>query len=235
MRIRHEHPWRVTVQEGIAIQRELWRWVVAEDRLGPVATVGGVDVSAKRGVARAAVVVLRYPDLAPLESSVAALPLEMPYIPGLLSFREAPAILAALQRLSALPDLLILDGQGAAHPRRLGIAAHLGVLLDHPTIGCAKSRLCGEHGELGMAASCHIPLRDGDEVIGAVVRTRANVRPVYVSVGHRVGLETAIRYVLACCTRYRLPETTRWAHRVAGEDSISEGGTWKTASAASRN
>lgn len=235
MRILHEHPWRVSPQEGMAIQRELGRWVVAEDRLGPVRTVGGVDVSAQRGMARAAVVTLSFPELVPLESSVATLPLEMPYIPGLLSFREAPAILAALERLSALPDLLIVDGQGIAHPRRLGIAAHLGALLDHPAIGCAKSRLCGTHDEPGWAAGSQAPLRDGGETIGAVVRTRTGVRPVYVSVGHRLGLETAIRYVLACCTRYRLPETTRWAHRVAGGELIQEGGTWKTASAASRN
>jgi len=216
MRIIHAHSWDITPSEGIAIQRELRRWIVTTNELGEANTVAGLDVSTKGDVARAAVVVLSYPDLAPLESSVATLPLKFPYVPGLLSFREAPAILAALARLTTLPDLLIFDGQGMAHPRRLGIATHLGILLDHPTIGCAKSRLCGQHEEPGRAKGSYTYLYDKGETIGAVVRTRTNVKPVFVSVGNKVDLDTAIAYVLGCCPRYRLPETTRWAHKVAG-------------------
>ncbi len=221
MQLAHAHRWDVSVPEAIAIQRDLRRWVVMENRLGEVKTIAGVDVSAQEDTSRAAVVVLSYPDLLPLDSSVAALPLQFPYVPGLLSFREVPAILAAFDKLFRLPDLIIIDGQGVAHPRRIGIATHLGVLLDHPTIGCAKSRLCGEYKEPDAEAGSYTYLYDQGEVIGAVVRTKANVAPLFVSVGHRVDLATAIAYVLRCCRKYRLPETTHWAHQVAGGMSFS--------------
>ena len=143
-------------------------------------------------------------------------PVSFPYVPGLLTFREGPVVLAALARLRLEPDLLIFDGQGLAHPRRLGIAAHIGVLVDRSGIGCAKSRLWGKHQEPGSEKGDYALLRDGQEVIGAVVRTRTRVKPVYVSVGHRIDLAQAIEYVLGCCTRFRLPETTRLAHRAAG-------------------
>jgi len=133
----------------------------------------------------------------------------------LLSFREVPAVLAALERLSTLPDILLCDGQGFAHPRRLGIASHLGVLLDLPTIGVAKSRLIGVYREPGVEKGCWQPLLDGGELIGCVLRSRSGVKPLYVSPGHRVGFDTARELVLASTTRYRLPETTRWAHRLA--------------------
>jgi deoxyribonuclease V len=216
MRLHHEHPWRVTPTEGIAIQRQLVRHVRCQSSLGQVSKVAGVDVSTKGGVGRAAVVVLSYPELRPLKAAIAERELEMPYVPGLLSFREAPAILEALERLGELPDLLVFDGQGYAHPRRMGIATHLGVLLDHPTIGCAKSRLCGRHDEPGPNKGDWAPIRDGGEVVGAAVRSRVGVKPIYVSMGHRVDLGASIDMVLACCTRFKLPETTRWAHRVAG-------------------
>lgn len=216
----HAHPWEVSPNEAMAIQRELRRWVVQESALNVVRTVGGVDVSVNEDVAQAAVVVLAYPELIPLEASTAKRPISFPYVPGLLSFREAPAILDALEGLSAMPDLLIFDGQGIAHPRRLGIAAHVGVLLDWPTIGCAKSRLCGVYDEPGVERGSYSLLRDGQEVIGAVVRTRTGVKPVFVSVGTRVNLELAVKYVLACCRGYRLPEPTRWAHKVAGEGAL---------------
>ena len=216
IRLEHVHSWAVTPAEAVAIQRELLRYVVTENALDEVRTVAGVDVSAKGEIGRAAVVVLSYPGLDFLESHVAEMPLQMPYIPGLLSFRETPAVLKALEGLERLPDLLILDGQGLAHPRRMGIATHLGVLLDHPTIGCAKSRLWGQHEDPGPQRGDWAPLRDGDEVIGAVLRTRTGVKPVYVSIGHKVDLQAAVDYVLGCCTRFKLPETTRWAHRVAG-------------------
>jgi deoxyribonuclease V len=138
-----------------------------------------------------------------------------PYVPGLLSFREIPVALAALRRLRSRPDLLICDGQGYAHPRRFGLACHLGVLTGIPTIGAAKTRLIGTHGPVPAGKGCRVPLRDGAEQIGAVLRTRAGVRPLYVSAGHGIGLAAAVRYVMTCVTRYRLPETTRWAHRLA--------------------
>jgi len=221
MHLHHEHPWRVPPVEGIAIQRQLVRHVRCQGTLDEVSTVAGVDVSAKDGMGRAAVVVLAYPELRPVEAATAQRALEMPYVPGLLSFREAPAILDALERLNELPDVLVFDGQGYAHPRRMGIATHLGVLLDHPTIGCAKSRLCGHHDEPGSDKGDWAPIRHNDEVIGAAMRSRVGVKPIYISIGHRVGLAAAIEMVLSCCTRYKLPETTRWAHRVAGGAALS--------------
>jgi deoxyribonuclease V len=139
-----------------------------------------------------------------------------PYVPGLLSFRELPAVLDALQALPRLPDLLLVDGQGLAHPRRLGIACHLGVLLDHPSIGVGKSRLVGRHPDVPDERGAWVPLTDEDETVGAVLRTRVGVKPIFVSVGHRVSLETAVAQVMGCTPRYRLPETTRWADRIAG-------------------
>lgn len=216
MEIRRLHPWDVSPGEAIRLQTMLHREVVVENCLGAVATIAGVDVSVQGDVARAAVVVLRFPELTTLEVAKAEAPVTFPYIPGLLAFREAPAILAACERLQAEPDLFIFDGQGSAHPRRMGIAAHVGLFLDRPTIGCAKSRLSGLHPELPPQAGSWVPLTDGNEVIGAALRTRAGVKPVYVSPGHRVDLETAVRYVLACCRGYRLPEPCRLAHRAAG-------------------
>jgi deoxyribonuclease V len=149
----------------------------------------------------------------PVETASSTRETQFPYIPGLLSFREAPACLEAVQRLTAQPDLLMIDGQGVAHPRRLGLASHLGLFLDKPTIGCAKSRLIGTFDEPGPERGAWSPLRDGGEVIGAVVRTRSRVNPVLVSVGHKCRLEDAIRITLACATRYRIPEPTRLAHQ----------------------
>jgi len=211
----YEHPWELTPRQAADLQRQLAPRVEASDRLGTVATVAGIDVGVKGSTARAAVVVLSLPDLAVIERVQAERPISFPYVPGLLSFREAPVILDALARLDSRPDLLIVDGQGYAHPRRLGIACHLGILLDHPTIGCAKSRLIGAHLQPRAERGSHAWLYDGEEIIGAVLRTRNQVRPVYVSVGHRVSLETAIAWVMRCCPRYRLPEPIRWAHHIA--------------------
>jgi len=191
-----------------------------ERTVGQVNTMAGVDVSFKGEVARAAIVVLSYPELTPLDYSLADLPAEFPYIPGLLAFREAPAVLAALEKLKTEPDLFIFDAQGLAHPRRMGLATHLGVVIDRPSIGCAKSRLCGSHHEPGPERGSYTYLYDEDEVIGAVVRTKTDVNPLYVSIGHKVDLSTAIEYVVNCCTGYRLPETTRYAHRVAGGERL---------------
>jgi deoxyribonuclease V len=167
--------------------------------------------------ARAAAVLMRYPDLEPIEEAVHELPTELPYIPGLLSFRELPAVLGALERLSIPPEVVLCDGQGRAHPRRFGIACHLGVTTGLATIGVGKSRLCGHHEEPGPEKGSAVDLVDGEEVIGRVLRSRNRVRPLYVSVGHRVSLATATDLVLACTPRHRLPEPIRRADHLAGQ------------------
>jgi deoxyribonuclease V len=166
-------------------------------------------------VTRAAVVVLSFPDLVLQEQALALTPTTFPYVPGLLSFREAPAALAALNRLAIRPDLLLIDGHGWAHPRRMGLACHLGLLSRIPAIGVAKSRLVGSHESLPETRGGQVPLLHKGEVIGVVLRTRTRVKPIYVSIGHRVSLETAVAYTMACTPKYRLPETTRQAHRLA--------------------
>jgi deoxyribonuclease V len=150
-----------------------------------------------------------------VDQAIARQPTRFPYVPGLLSFREIPAILEALDRLHQAPDLLLCDGQGLAHPRRFGLACHLGLLCDLPSIGVAKSRLIGRHGEPPDLQGAWVPLLDREDVIGAVVRTRQGVKPLYISIGHRISLDSAIHYTLACTTRYKLPETTRAAHHLA--------------------
>lgn len=219
MKIARLHEWNLDPEQAIHLQRELCRQVLLIPLDRQVQRVAGIDVGVKGETATAAVVVLSFPELELLESRVAQEPVRMPYIPGLLSFRECPAVAAAWERLEFEPDLVLVDGQGIAHPRRLGIAAHLGLLIDRPTIGCAKSRLCGRHEEPGSARGAWVPLQDQGEVIGAVVRTQAKVKPLYISPGHRITLEEAVRYVLACGRGYRLPEPTRLAHQVAA-------GTW---------
>ncbi len=212
-----DRPWPQTPAQAIAVQRELAPRVVRMDDVGAVRRVAGVDVGFPGGgqIARAAVAVLSFPDLQPVEHALAELPVALPYIPGLLSFRELPAVLAALARLNELPDLLLVDGQGLAHPRRFGIACHLGVLTGLPTIGVGKTRLVGTHEPVPDRRGAWVPLRDRDEVIGAVLRSRVGVTPIYVSLGHRVSLERAIEWVMACTGRYRLPYTTRAAHSLA--------------------
>jgi len=209
--------WPSDVAAARTIQEALRAQVVREDRLGPVRTVAGIDVGFEdQGrTTRAAVVLLSFPSLEPVAQAISRSPTRFPYVPGYLSFRELPAVLEALERLVELPDLILCDGQGLAHPRRFGLACHLGVLIDIPCIGVAKSRLIGTHDELPPDKGRWVPLRDKEETIGAVLRTRTGVRPVYVSIGHRVSLDTAIDYTLRCTTRYRLPETTRHAHRLA--------------------
>jgi len=204
----------VSYHQAVAIQEALRREVVRTGSLSNVRLIAGADVSyAKRAVTMyAAVVVAEWPSLEVVEEVTAERPAEFPYIPGLLSFREMPALLDAFRKLRSGPDLIIYDGQGVAHPRGFGIASHLGVLLDVPTVGCAKKRLVGEHAEPGPEKGAQTPLTLGGKTIGAVVRTRANIKPVFVSVGHRVGLRSAVKLVLDCAMRYRLPEPTRLAH-----------------------
>ncbi len=211
------HRWDLTPREAAVLQDQLRSKVVLQDKLGTIRLVAGTDVGFERGgtVTRAAVAVLTYPELELADYAIARLPTRFPYVPGLLSFREAPAVLAALERLGLNPDLILCDGQGFAHPRRCGLASHIGILTRIPTIGAAKSRLLGEYGEPPQKRGAWRPLTDHGETIGAVLRTRMGVKPIFVSCGHRVSLATAVHYVMACVTRYRLPETTRWAHRLA--------------------
>lgn len=220
MEIDSPHPWKVEPAEAMKIQQQLRAKVSKESTLTTVQTVAGVDVGFEGGIARAAVVVLKYPELVPIAQSVAELEVQFPYIPGLLSFREAPPVLAAFKELQTEPDLVIFDGQGLAHPRRMGLASHLGVIVDMPSIGCAKSRLCGAYEEPDPERGSYTYLFDEGEIIGAVVRTRTDVKPLYVSIGHRIDLETAIEYVLNCCRGYKLPETTRYAHRAAAGEML---------------
>jgi len=214
------HSWDVSLAEAREIQTQLRRHVLVQPLERCPEIVAGVDVSVRERWARAAAVLLTYPDLLPLQAATAEMPVSFPYVPGSLTFREGPAALAALERLADRPDLVIFDAQGLAHPRRMGLATHLGILLDIPAIGCAKSHLCGTYVEPEEHKGSWTRLTDGGEVIGAVVRTRDRVRPVFVSVGHRVDLEAAVALVLGCVSKYRLPEPTRWAHRVAGDHSM---------------
>ena len=218
------HDWNLKPEAAIALQRELAQRIVREDQLGEVHCVAGVDMALNEesGMARAAVVLLSYPDLEILERHVYEEPVRMPYIPGLLSFREAPSVLGAFARLRQQPDLVMVDGQGIAHPRRLGIASHLGLWLDLPTIGCGKSILVGHHAHLSEEQGSWVPLVDEGETIGAVVRTRAHVKPMIISIGHRISLETSLRYVLACSRGYRLPEPTRQADKLSKDNAWQE-------------
>lgn len=220
---RERHAWNVTPKEAAVIQQQLREEVIREDRLpADIHRVAGVDVGFEEEgkVTRAAVAVLSYPDLKLVESAVARRPTSLPYIPGFLSFREVPAILDALDKLKEPPDLLLCDGQGLAHPRRFGLACHLGVLTDLPAIGVAKTLFIGKHEPLPAERGSWRPLIDHKEVVGAALRTRDGVQPVYISIGHRTSLETAIEWVMRCTTKYRLPETTRHAHRLASAPAV---------------
>jgi deoxyribonuclease V len=221
-----DRDWNLSWDEARRLQAALAGQVTRDDDFGSIRTVAGVDVAYPRtatGVVtgRAAVVVLSFPDLEVVEERVVTRPVTFPYIPGLLSFREAPIALAAFQELRTRPDVLLVDGHGIAHPRRFGLASHLGVLLDLPTIGCAKSILVGQANEPGELPGAATALLDGDEMIGMALRTRARSRPIYISPGHRVSVETAVSLVRQCLRGYRLPEPTRLADRLAGQRGIT--------------
>ncbi len=215
MEYRALHSWDVKPEEARELQNELRTQVIQTDRFGTINTVAGVDIGLKKDTAIASVIVLSFPRLQVVDSVVTQSPVRFPYIPGLLSFREIPPLLTAFDKLQTVPDLVIVDGQGIAHPRRFGLASHLGLILDKPTIGCAKSRLWGRYEEPGAEQGAYTYLTDKEEVIGAAVRTRTNVRVVYVSIGHRISLDSARTWTLTCCRGYRLPETTRYAHNAA--------------------
>ena len=215
MEYRALHSWNVTPEEARQLQNKLRTQVISTDQFGTINTVAGVDIGLKKDTAIASVVVLSFPELQVVDSVLTASPVRFPYIPGLLSFREIPPLLTAFEQLQTIPDMVIVDGQGIAHPRRFGLASHLGLILDKPTIGCAKSRLWGRYTEPNAEQGAYTYLTDKEEVIGAAVRTRTNVRVVYVSIGHRISLDSARMWTLACCQGYRLPETTRHAHNAA--------------------
>jgi len=214
------HRWDIGYGEAVRLQREL-RDMLVERPVDPgtVELIGGVDVSSSRRspVIHAAAVVLRPGSWEAVERATASIEAPAPYIPGLLSFREGPAVLAALAKLARAPDVVIFDGQGYAHPRRLGLAAHLGLWLGLPTIGCAKTRLVGEHGDPPAGKGEWVPLTDGGELIGAVLRTREGVKPVYVSRGHLCDLQSAVAIIMAAVDRFRLPEPIRAAHKLCNE------------------
>ncbi|MEF8793745.1 deoxyribonuclease V [Thiohalorhabdus sp.] len=205
-------------EEARKLQDELRSRVRREPLSPSVTKVAGVDAALLKDRVVAVATLLSYPGLEVLEEATGLAPLELPYVPGLLSFREGPAVMEALDQLRRAPDLVLLDGQGIAHPRGLGIAAHIGLLQNRPAIGVAKSRLVGEADEaaLGPDKGARVPLSVEGEPVGAVVRTRSRVRPLYVSPGHRVTVDDAVTWTLACCTRYRLPEPTRLADKQAG-------------------
>jgi len=213
------HSWDLDPPAAIALQRELAAKVICKTAFGPVSTIAGVDAGYRDGIARAAIVAFSFPGLDVLECVTAERPVDYPYVPGLLSFREAPTILDAMEKLPLVPDLFIFDGHGIAHPHRLGIASHIGLLVDKPSIGCAKRRLVGQYDEPARERGNYTYLLDSGETIGAVVRTRTGVKPVFVSTGHRISLDAAIDVVLVCGRGYRLPEPIRWADRIAsGEE-----------------
>ena len=225
MRIHFAHRWNVSTTEAREIQNQLRSQVVTRGKPQRIRYVAGVDISVRGDRAIAAVPVLQIDTLELADLAVARQAVPFPYVPGLLSFRECPSILAAIDRLKVEPDLLLIDGQGYAHPRRCGLASHLGVLLDKPTIGCAKSRFIGTHDEPAVEAGCYTDLFDGPELIGAVLRTRSNVKPLYISVGHKIALPHALDLVLECCQGFRLPEPTRLAHQAAGGTLVVKRGS----------
>jgi deoxyribonuclease V len=219
MNVHALHDWDVTPQAAIAIQQELAGQVIHDQPLAveSISTVAGVDVSVKDNISRAAVVVLRYPDLTVLETVTARMPTPFPYIPGLLSFREGPVLVDAFHKLRHQPDVFIFDGMGRIHPRKLGIAAHMGLWLDRPTIGCGKNHLVGDYIEPDTAKGSASPLTYKGENLGVILRTRTNVKPVYISPGHRLDIPSAVEITLRVTPKYRLPEPIRAAHNAAGD------------------
>jgi deoxyribonuclease V len=225
MHINRRHAWNISPAAAIALQKTLAQEVI-DDRpldLNTIKLVAGVDVSVKhegtRDVSQAAVVVLSYPELKPVETARASLPTPFPYIPGLLSFREGPVLEDAFAQLQHEADVFIFDGMGRAHPRRIGIATHMGLWLQKPTVGCGKTLFVGKYVEPPDARGAYADLMDKGERIGAILRTREGVKPVFISLGHLIDLASAVELVMRCTTKYRLPEPIRMAHNAAGQFS----------------
>jgi len=215
MKINLFHSWKLSPEQACKIQKELAGRVVKEDRFSQISTICGVDVSIRGDAAWAGCVVMSFPDLDPLDYSITSSYISFPYIPGLLSFREIPALIPAIEKLRVEPDLFLVDGQGFAHPRRFGLASHVGLLYNKPSVGCAKSKLIGTFREPGDKKGNREYLYDGEEIIGVVLRTRDNVKPLFISVGQNISINSAMEFVLKSCTRYRIPEPLRLAHQAA--------------------
>lgn len=220
------HEWNLSIPDAIALQHELAKQIILEDHIDEVRFVAGVDmaINEENEMARAAVVLLRYPDMEIVERHIYEEPVRMPYVPGLLSFREAPCVLGAFAKLRQRPQIVMVDGHGIAHPRRIGIASHLGLWLQIPTIGCGKSLFVGHYDKnaLGEEAGSWVPLLDKGEAIGAMVRTRTRVNPMIISPGHLISLESSVSYALACSKGYRLPEPTRQADKLSKDNDWVE-------------
>lgn len=225
MRLRNLHSWDLTPREAMDLQKALRSKIILEDRLTPLRYIAAADIAYSRHSRRSfygeraesigAVAVFTYPELELIEESTACDDTTFPYVPGLLTFREGPVILKALRKVKQAPDLVLFDGQGVAHPRGFGLASHMGLIINKPSIGCAKSHLYGRCTEPGKKRGDHSPILDENgRVIGALVRTRDRVAPVYVSQGHKVSLATAIEIVLSCCRGYRIPQPLRHAHQL---------------------
>lgn len=214
MEVRSLHPWNVDYRRAIIIQEKLRANISLTNSFRTIGSVAGADVSYSRGGQEgiAAMVILSYPDLDLMDEAFARGKVSFPYIPGLLSFREAPLLLRVFRKLQRLPDVILYDGQGIAHPRSLGLASHMGLLLDLPSVGCAKKKLVGDFGEVGSQPGSITPLEIRGRIVGAVVRTRGGVKPVIVSPGHRIDVESSIGLVLKTCRGFRLPEPLRLAH-----------------------
>jgi deoxyribonuclease V len=220
----HRHDWNLSPEEAITLQREMAKEIIYDRPLDVhnIRLVAGVDVSVKNNISQAAVVVLSFPDLKPVEIVRWQMPTPFPYIPGLLSFREGPVLEEAFRKLEHTPDVFIFDGMGRMHPRRIGIASHMGLWLQKPTIGCGKTHLLGVAAEPPDVRGGTSELVDRGEVIGVKLRTRPHVKPVYISVGHLADLSSAIQVTMLCTTKYRLPEPIRAAHNAAGQYGEAE-------------
>ena len=219
MKIKHIHKWDVAPKEGIVIQKSLMNTVIYDRPVdvNTVRLVGGVDVSVKNGMSQAAVVVMTFPELQVIETALAIRPTEFPYVPGLLSFREGPVLVEAFEKLQNVPDVFIFDGMGRIHPRRMGIASHMGLWLDKATIGCGKTHFIGEYDLPGETKGDYSYLTDKGETLGVVLRSRDKVKPVYIAAGHMIDLDSAVEIVMMCTPKYRLPEPIRQAHKAAGD------------------
>ncbi|MGB1241239.1 MAG: deoxyribonuclease V [Chitinophagales bacterium] len=213
------HPWNLSSQEAIELQQKLRSKVKIKAMSKPLQYIAGADISFNRGedTVYVGMVVLKYPEMIEVERAVLIDEANFPYIPGLLSFRETPLLLKAWEKLSIKPDLIVTDGHGLAHMRRFGVACHLGLLTDTAAIGCAKKILVGKHDVLGEEKGSVAYIEDKDEIVGAVLRTRKNVKPVYISAGHKINLEEAIEVMKTCAVNYRIPEPTRQAHLIVNE------------------
>jgi deoxyribonuclease V len=221
LQLKHEHSWDVSPDGAIKIQEELRTYLFIQPLpKGDILSVGGVDIAYFGDWLIEATVVMSFPSLEMIGQATAYLPVTFPYIPGLLSFREAPAILESMGKLESLPDVLLVDGHGMAHPRHFGIASHIGVLLDLSSIGCAKSLLIGEHEPLPETVGSGSDILHGSEIVGLALRTRKGVKPVYVSVGHKIDLPSATEIILACSKGFRLPDPIRYAHNLANQKSL---------------